>query len=217
VPTPGLRRITLALLVTICAAIAAVVAHFAIDLLGDVFLTNDAYDGVAHDSRAVVVVMALALVACGLGRFLIANVRRSTLSRLAVRAQLRALVPASRVQFVLSVAVATSVLLVGMEAADTVAAGGWPENLRDLIGGSFSLGLSSVAVCAVGVAAIVRECCAWLARADSLLVALERFIGALPIRPQTVYYGIPRSGVFSRRTFVFARSDGQRGPPFHAR
>ena len=213
----GLRRITLALLVTICGAIAAVFAHLAIDGFGDVLLTNDAYDGVAHDSRAVVVVLALGLLACGLGRFLIAHVHRPTLSRLAIRAQLRALVPRSRVQFMLSVIVTTSVLLVGMEAADTVASGAWPDDLRELMGGSFSLGLSAIALCAVGVAAIVRECCSWLAHAESLFVALERFIEALPIRPQAIYFGVHRSDAFARRTLAFARSDWQRGPPFCAR
>ena len=217
VSTLGLRRITLALLVTICGAIAAVFAHLAIDGFGDVLLTHDTYDGVAHDSRAVVVVLALGLLACGLGRFLIAHVHRPTLSRLAMRAQLRALVPFSRVQFVILVIVATSVLLVGMEAADTVAAGAWPDDLRELIGGSFSLGLSAIALGAVGIAAIVCECCSWLARAESLFVALARFIGARPTRPHAIYSGVHRSDVVARRTLYFARSDGQRGPPFCAR
>ena len=216
VSTLGLRRITLALLVTICGAIAAVFAHVAIDGFGDVLLTHDAYDGVAHDSRAVVVVFALGLLACGLGRFFIAHMHRTTLSRLAIRAQLRALVPCSRVQFLLLVIVATSVALVGMEAADTVAAGAWPDGVRELIGGSFSLGLSAIALCSVGVAVTVHECCSWLARAESLFVALERFIGAQPIRPPAIYYGVHRSEVFARRTLAFARSDGQRGPPFRA-
>ena len=217
VSTLGLRRITLALLVTICGAIAAVFAHLAIDGFGDVLLTHDAYDGVAHDSRAVVAVLALGLLACGLGRFLIAHVHGPTLSRLAIRAQLRALVPGSRLQFVIAVIVATSVLLVGMEAADSVAAGVRPEGLRELIGGSFSLGLSAIALCAVGVAVTARECCSWLARAESLFVALARFIGALPVRPHAIYCGVHRSDVLARRTLAFARSDGQRGPPFCAR
>jgi hypothetical protein len=217
VSTLCLRRITLALLVTICGAIAAVFAHLAIDGFGDVLLSHDAYDGVAHDSRAVVVVLALGLLACGIGRFLIAHVQRPTLSRLAIRAQLRALVPCSRRQFVLLVIVATSVLLVGMEAADTVAAGAWPDDLRELIGGSFSLCLSAIVLCAVGVAATVRECCSWLARSESLFVALARFIGSLPIRPPAIYYGVHSSDVVPRRTLAFARSDGQRGRPFCAR
>ncbi len=214
--TLGVRRITLALLVTISGAIAAVIAHLAIDVLGDVLLTHDAYDAVAHDSRAVVVVVALALLACGLCRFLITQVGRSRLSRLAVRAELRALVPVSRVQFVLLAIVTTCVLLVGMEAADTMASGAWPDDLRELVGGSFSLGLSVVAVYGVGVAAIVRECCVWFARADSLIVALVRFIVALPIRPKALYYGVHRTDVVARRSLDFARSDGQRGPPFCA-
>jgi protein-S-isoprenylcysteine O-methyltransferase Ste14 len=143
---------------------AALCAHVAIDVAGDYVLAHDSYDDVAHGSRGVAALVFLALLLAGCAGAVHAALRRARGSERKLRAALRAFRAPNALGFALSVVALTFPLLAGMEALDTVLAGGDLDDLGDLFGGSLALGGGLTVVCGLA--------CAWLAR-----WAIERLAG----------------------------------------
>ena len=143
---------------------AAPFAHVAIDWLGDVALSRDAFDGVAHGSRGPAIALGLVLVLLLGVRLLWRALRGGDRHANAARASLERLitVPLWRgVAYIFPVALAG---VVAMEALDLLAAGRAIDDPADLLSGSIPFGLAVTLACATLVAAAVR-CFAWLAAA----------------------------------------------------
>lgn len=128
-------------LVPLCAALcAAVAAHFAIDVAGDYLLPHDTFDDVAHGSRSVAALAALALggaVVCGA---LWAALREARGSDDAFCGTIARLLPRQFWLFAGSVAVASVGLVAAMEGFDVASAGHDTGDAVDLVGGSLALG-----------------------------------------------------------------------------
>jgi len=148
-----LARAAGALVAVAVAALAAALAHVAIDIVGDYLLPHDAYDDVAHDSRTVVATVAAALLLAGAARSLYAGVC-AVLGRRAAAAAIRI---GSPIVFMGAVIGMSVPLLLAMETIDALAARRDIDDLGDLFGGSIALGLgTTLAVAAlVGVTAYV--------------------------------------------------------------
>lgn len=151
---------TLTSLALCAAAVAAALAHSAIDVLGDYALAHDAYDHLAHDSRALVgafaALVAVLLAARGLRACCeIAQRHRGLVARTALGMRDAVAVTAA--------SVAGSVLLVpGMEWLDGRLDGATVARLADAFGGSLLLGLATTVVCATLVAVAVLLLARWL-------------------------------------------------------
>jgi hypothetical protein len=175
----GSLRIALsAALLFFAAALSALLAHLAIDALGDVWLADDAYDHLAHGSRALAffAVWTAALVALILAAR--AAWREARGSNGALRELLRATLPASHRRHAALVMVGTLLLVVSMEALDALLAGRPTVDLADLLGGSLGLGLGVVTLCALLVTAAVRDIVRRLIRFHRTLVGIVvAFIG----------------------------------------
>jgi hypothetical protein len=206
----------LALLLTAC--VAALVAHLAIDALGDVALTRDAYDDVSHGSRAAVLV---AVLACGLAAVfrlvfvaLDANGERST--RLA--RGLARIVPRSPAWFIVCSVVGAAAMLVGMEMFDAFVATGRVVDIPDALGGSPWFGLGLEVPIAVAVAWLTWRALRWLAESSGAIARAIEILLAERKRSRHARfarYRWSRSGA-SRELALLTRRAGKRGPPLPA-
>jgi len=208
----GLRPCA-ALLVVFAASIAALAAHIAIDVLGDVLLAHDTYDDVAHQSRAVISCTALAVVAGAALRLLLAALDgvRTVPHR---RSPLNVVDPRSLGMFVLLVVAASLVLLAGMEMADLAIAGQSFDDCADLLGGSIWLGAGVTLPIALSAAYLVGRIARWATVVEVFAIAL---VSAWFMRRER---RTPAARVGSRRTLrsfarlpALARSTPRRGPP----
>jgi hypothetical protein len=136
------------LLVALAAMSAAVLAHVTIDIVGDYVLARDAYDGITHSSRVVLVVgLAVLLLAAG-SRLLFDLLDRRCVSRASLLQLVRDSLGGPLPFIAQSVAVCV-VALAAMELFDCYAAHAAPVSLVALFGGSYLLGLG--AACVTGV------------------------------------------------------------------
>jgi hypothetical protein len=195
----------------VAAVAAALLAHLAIDALGDVALARDAYDGLAHDSRSL---MALALL-LGSGalalRLVIAALDGAT-GRDRISQVLR--VPASPVWFLGAVVAVAVSLLVGMETLDTVVATGGLGNLGDALGGSavFGLGLAASVAAVLGWSALAAL--RWLARWHrELLRAISAAFAVFVLPARARSLSIVRLSVRIGRPAAVLHRAAKRGPP----
>ena len=176
-----MRRIQAAFygaLVLVTGAISAILAHIVIDAAGDYVLARDAYDGMAHHSRAIFAAIAVAVAAFVALRFLWEALDRRCTSLTELLRGLRAARGASPWRFVLLAAVVAFVALLAMEYADALSDGVAVDGFEDLLGGSIWLGLSSVIFVSVAVAWCVRFALHALADWEPVLAALvERLLG----------------------------------------
>jgi hypothetical protein len=155
---------------------------------------------------AAVVVVALRMVCSALDRVVSA---RATL-----RASVAPAVPRSTGRYFAAVISATFALLIAMECVDLLLAGQVPDDLADLLGGSFALGIAltipvALATAALGLSiarriavarlTVFEIVCAWM-------MSRARHVGGLSSRTRR-----------SRRPVVirpaFARNASKRGPP----
>lgn len=159
------------------ACAAAVLAHVAIDIAGDYVLAKDAYDALDHGSRFGVSLLALAAAAGGLWAIIRAALAEARGSHGALRAVLRAAAPSSPVRFLGIVALFSVPVLLGMAGLDAAVAGKPVDDLGDLLGGSFVLAGSMLALCAGLVSAAVLGFLRLLCRYHRTLVrVLEAFV-----------------------------------------
>ncbi len=158
------------------AMLAALAAHVAIDIAGDYLLPHDAFDDDAHGSRWLASA-ALATSALGAFWFLANAVLAETRgARGALRAALRASVPASGVTFVLLVAAAALPFVIAMGGLDAYVAGARIDGLADLLGGSLPLGASLTLALAAAIGIGAHRLVALLSRHHGSIV---RVVGAL--------------------------------------
>jgi hypothetical protein len=138
----------LAIVVLISGCLAALVAHVAIDFVGDYAVAHDTYDGVAHHSRAVVMVCAIALALVAGLRFLWSACDDAHCANGALQALVRPVLTVRAWRYVATVAVIAVVTLIAMESLDAFLDTGRIGDLADALGGSAPLGLSLTLACA---------------------------------------------------------------------
>ena len=170
----AVRRVwPIAAAVIAAALVCAVLAHLAIDAIGDVALSDDSYDHVAHGSRAAVFTVVLCIA------IPLVRVAWQTLFTAAQRA--RGTVHSSPralhwLAAATAVVVLTFPLLIGMETADVHASGGDIDNLGDLLGGSLLLGSIVCGAVAIIVTAILACAARWvLLHRDAIVAVLARY------------------------------------------
>jgi hypothetical protein len=154
----GLR--TLLTLVFCAAAAGAVIAHVAIDVIGDYALAHDSYDHLQHDSRAFVGAAALAIAA-----FLAA---RGLSACCAFAARNRSRLPSPPLDgreplaFVLAAVYGSVLFVPAMEWLDGRLDGSPVRRLDEAFGGSLLLGMVTTVICASAVAALIYALVRWL-------------------------------------------------------
>jgi len=159
------------------ACAAAVLAHVAIDIAGDYLLAKDAYDALDHGSRFGVSLLALVAAAGGLWAILRAALAEVRGSQGALRSVLRAAAPASPLRFLGIVALFSVPVLLGMAGLDAAVAGKPVDDLGDLVGGSFILAGTLLALCAGLVSGAVLGFLRLLCRFHRTLVrVVEAFV-----------------------------------------
>jgi hypothetical protein len=206
-----------AALVALAGALAALVAHVAIDVAGDYLLPHDTYDGIPHESRAVFVVAIAALsMAVALPLLFDLLGRRCTTTASLLR-RLRASLGSPAVFAALATAFAI-VTLVSMEWMDCSAAHAGIDGIEDLFGGSLALGL--------GLTVAAGALCGWLVhRIVALIATIEPQITTLLIRlvraacsplvPVLAALHAPASRTIVRSLLLASRGS-KRGPPLPA-
>lgn len=194
----------------VAAAIAALIAHVVIDAIGDFALARDAYDGLEHASRGLVslaLLLGVAVLAC---RFVVAALGDDR-AREKISAHLQ--VPRSPLLFVAAVAVATLVLLVGMESLDTLAAGQDLGSLADIFGGSIALGLAVTVSVAIALGQMAWATLRWFAAYHrDLLRAIEAiFVDLFPAHVPEIAFA--RAVACAPRPCTVLSRAAKRGPP----
>jgi hypothetical protein len=154
------------------ASLTALLSHLAIDELGDFWLANDAYDHVAHHSRALIFIAVSGCAFAALAFAVRAALREARGSEGALRDVLRATLPASSWRYLVLVTGASLMLVTAMEALDALLAGNPAGDLESLLGGSLALGTGLVTTIAVLVTATVWCIVRRLARFHRTLVEI---------------------------------------------
>jgi hypothetical protein len=208
----GLRQAGAAVsLGLVAAGVAALLAHVAIDAVGDVVLVRDAYDGVAHDSRGLT---ALVLV-CGMvavaARFVLAS-----LSGSAGRDRLRRMlaVPPPAI-FIAAVIVATVATVMGMEGLDGILADGDLVSVSQMLGGSVLLGLGMCGAFGALLGWLGWRALRWIAAShETLLLALGALLSVRMAPGRDVAAGsVSNPSRAWRTSSVMLRRAAKRGPP----
>lgn len=213
----ALRRFGLKALAVACAAaLAAAVAHSAIDFAGDFVLAHDAYDDIDHGSRLPASEIAFLLGLLLVIRLLLAACGCAAVSGGALRGAVLALVGRRAWAFAFFVAAATLVATALMEYADTVAAGSATTDVDALFGGSIPLGCGISIAVAIAVASGLRRLLALVASSDATIARLlESWLrGRAQAAPGSRALDVAFAG--SPSPFAgssAARRSGKRAPP----
>jgi ABC-type glycerol-3-phosphate transport system permease component len=197
----------------LCAAVtAAVIAHVAIDILGDYALTADSYDSLRHGSRElasfVAFILAVTLAVRGL----------RICCEIAAANRTRILLPAHRLRdgigFVLA-AMAVAVLLVpAMEWLDGRVDGAPVLSFNAAFGGSLWLGLGTTILCSAIVALAAYAFARWLiSHRDSIATIIETLLRRAAGKASSCGYERARRIAAPRRRTVHALRLSKRGPP----
>jgi hypothetical protein len=197
----------------LCAAVtAAVIAHVAIDVLGDFALTADSYDNLRHGSRElasfVAFILAVTLALRGL----------RACCEIAAANRTRILLPAHRLRdgigFVLAAIAAAVVLVPAMEWLDGRLDGTPVLSLSAEFGGSLSLGLGTTILCAAIVAFAAYAIARWLiSHRDSIATIIETLLRRFNANASASGYERARRIAAPRRRTVHALRLSKRGPP----
>lgn len=207
--------------IVLASCVTALFAHVIVDVLGDVMLSTDTYDRVAHGSRGIVLAgvgFALALASLRLWFAVCADARRS---RSAMRAIFEA---ASRRSAHLVTILATIGLgiatMAGMEVFDAFRAGDAPIGLHAAFGGSLVLGfgVSIVvgALAAFGITFALRALA--FGYAFVVGVAREAILAIARVADDLRATIVPRRtpNRYARETIALHRA-AKRGPPMMVR
>ncbi len=197
--------------VAIC--VAALVAHFAIDIVGDWALARDAYDAVSHDSRGLVALATLCVAVAAALRFVISAL--SPTGRAGRTSALARLISRSPRGFGVAVTAGALALLTGMETLDSLLATGRVEGVADAFGGSLVLGLGVAIPVALTVGAIAWRGLAWFAGARGRIAAVIAILFAPRIRARAaaLCHDARFAPVISRERASQSHRAGKRGPP----
>jgi hypothetical protein len=201
------------------ASIAALLAHVAIDLVGDFVLTHDTYDGLEHRSRSDVCSVAFVLALGAVLRVIWFALNEARTGRPALRPTFEDVFGNSRVRFACAVIAVSLPALMTMEMCDVVADGRHLDDVTDLLGGSAWLGLSIAVAAAAAVAFLVHGVVRLALLSHRALVTiigrLLAFLGA----PSRRAGARPSAHVVDRRPrrrSILSRRFGKRGPPLAA-
>lgn len=204
---------TIVALALCAAAMAAAVAHFAIDVVGDFALANDSYDRLQHGSRELVSGIALLVAAllAGRGLRICCEIAASNRARLA-----RPVLRLPEFVSILLGAVAMSIVFVpAMEYLDGRLDGAAVGRLADAFGGSIALGIGTTILCAALVALVVCAIARWLiSHRDSIATIIETFLRPFRdgVRPSGYERVTSRYSLHGRRA-IHALRLAKRGPP----
>jgi hypothetical protein len=197
----------------LCAAAAgAVLAHVAIDVVGDYALTTDSYDHLHHSSRELISGVALAiafiLVARGLrGCFEIAQRNRTRLAHAAYGMR-------EAVGYSMAAVGASCALVPAMEWLDGRLDGIAIREIGDAFGGSLLIGLATTAVCAGLVAALIFALARWLiSYRDAIVTILETLMHWTGDAIRRFAGELDRYCLTFRRRVSHASRLSKRGPP----
>jgi hypothetical protein len=201
-------------LVALAGALAALVAHVAIDVAGDYMLAHDTYDGIAHESRALFVVAIAALSLAVALPLLLDLLERRCSSTASLLRRVRASLGSPALFAVLSTGLAI-VTIAGMEWMDCSAARAPIDGIEDLFGGSLALGLGLTVTAGAFsgwlVHRLVRLIAAFEPQITTLLV---RLVGAAcaALAPVLAALRAPASRTIVRSLLLASRGS-KRGPP----
>ncbi|MGB8520744.1 MAG: hypothetical protein WCD38_11345 [Candidatus Tumulicola sp.] len=200
-------------LVAVAAALAAAAAHVLTDVAGDYLLSHDAYDGVAHHSRPVLLALAGLVLLVAALRIICDLLDRRCSSKTSMLAAVRAALGHPAVFAVASGAAAIAALA-GMEFFDCSLAGRI-AGIDDLFGGSVALG--------GGTALFLGAACGWIIhRCVRLVAKYEAPIAALIGSVLKLATGIPVAVTSQCRAatvpciayaLILTRQGRKRGPP----
>ena len=204
---------TLVPLALCAAAMAAAIAHLAIDVLGDYALPKDSFDYLRHGSRELVSGVALLVAA------VLAAHGLRICCEVAAKNRTRLLRPVFRLREMFAtslVAVAGSAAIVpAMEYLDGRHDANPVLRLADAFGGSIPLGLGTTLTCAAIVAFFVCSVARWLiSHRDSIATIIETFLRWFNASPHSSGYErvAPRHTLHRRRA-IYALRLAKRGPP----
>jgi hypothetical protein len=199
--------------VVLCAAAAgAVIAHVAIDIVGDYALAHDSYDDVQHGSRAFVSGAALTIAV-----FLAA---RGLSACCAIAARNRTRLPSppcgarELLMFILASVSGSSILVPAMEWLDGRFDGMPVRQIGDGFGGSLLIGLVTTAACASLVAALIFALARWLVSyRDAIIAILETLMRWSGDAVRRLACDLDRYCLTFRRRASHASRLSKRGPP----
>lgn len=209
-------RLFAAFMAVLTACGAALFAHVAIDIAGDVLLAHDTYDGLDHQSRGEMVAGGLIALVGLLLRLVWRALAEARGGYAARRLRFEEMFGRSAWRFALAVAFLALPALMAMEYVDVSAAGGRIDDVTDLLGGSLPLGSSLTALAAALCAATVRRIARFVLSKQDVLVAV---IGRLIVSQRrlavaTSAYATPsRRRPSHRGRSILSRRSGKRGPP----
>jgi hypothetical protein len=152
-----------------------VLAHYAIDVVGDFALSHDTYDDVAHASREIAsgVALLIALFLAVRGLRICCEVAATNRNRLPQTAfSVR-----QRIVLFLSTIAASLALVPAMECLDDRLAGDPITRLADVFGGSIPLGAGTTVICAALGAWLVYVIARWLlSHRDTIAAIIETLL-----------------------------------------
>lgn len=202
------------LVVGVGAALAALVAHVAIDGVANFVVAHDPYDDLDHASRFVALAAVLAFAVAALGAILAAALSDygSAGRRLRV---LVAAVSRSPWPLVAWSIPLTAAIVVGMEWSDSIAATGAICGLTAAFGGSLILGATIIVACAAATALAVWRVVRFVADADhEIAEALGSFLLGSRIAAAAGSATLAAaSAIVDRRSTIVVRRAGDRAPP----
>jgi hypothetical protein len=200
-------------LVAVAGALAAAAAHVVIDVAGDYLLARDAYDGIAHHSRALLLALVGVAILFAAVRAIFDILDRrcsSTASTLvAVRDAL-----GDPLRFALASAAVAIVALVGMESFDC-SLSGRVDDIGDLFGGSIALGVGTAFIAGTLLGWLVHRFVRLLAHYEMPIAAF--IVSAFTLDPVAALPALSQRRVVAATTLALAllRSlqGRKRGPP----
>jgi len=215
--TRGLRPAIVMLrvsLVGVAAMSAALLAHVIIDVLGDFVLARDAYDGVTHGSRVVLIVGLAVLLLAVSSRLLFDLLDRRCASKASLLRLVRDSLGAPLPFIVQSIAVGV-VALAGMELFDCYVAHAAPLGLIELFGGSYVLGLSAACVTGALSGWLTHRAVTIISEREPEIVALLWCLTALSLSASADVRLTKRSSTSQSiaRALLLSARGRKRGPP----
>ncbi|MGA8534320.1 MAG: hypothetical protein WB615_09465 [Candidatus Tumulicola sp.] len=200
-------------LVAVAGALAAAVAHVVIDVAGDYLLARDAYDGIAHHSRALLLAIVGVTLLAGAVKAIFDILDRRCSSTTSTLAAVRDAL-GNPLRFALASAAVAIVALVAMESFDCLLSGRI-EDVGDLFGGSVALGAGTAAFAGALCGALVHRVVRFVARYEAPIAAFIVAVFNLKAISESLPRAQRRFGASRtvNRALLLSRQERKRGPP----
>ncbi len=200
-------------LVAVAGALGAAAAHVVTDVAGDYLLVHDAYDGVAHHSRPVLLALAGLVLLVAALRIICDLLDRRCASKPSMLAAVRVAIGHPAV-FVVASGAAAIAALAGMEYFDCSLAGRI-AGFDDLFGGSVALGAGTALLFGAAFGWLTHRCVRLAAKYEAPIAA---FIGSiLKLAVRTPIAAASQRRIATARApvsaLILTRQGGKRGPP----